>query len=596
MIKTRDRERQKLEVLEIDKRIFEGRVEVRELKRRLGEAEGDEDLLIGKRDKKRRREEPVPGYVQVFPDQCDARTDTYLLDLRGMRVQLRKPDSAAPTTFIVASVEELKARKERAAAILQRMDREMAKKKDLDSLFEDWTDGAYIARHPPHSARFWRSVDSFSTTPTTPASTGRPKVESLVFASAYQHALGPVRTSFRRRVGRGGRVMLDRIAPGMGRKARPIPNFSDGSDEEEEVVDLAALARREERFRFDRDVAHDFPSVDEPAIVDDFASRYLLKRATLLQPSDHDTLALDGSYIEEAYRWAAAEPERNVGPPIVFGRPAPRAAPPLQPGGPGGVTLQGLAGNSSAAAGYNQMMVAANQAHRVAAAQAQLKRQAVGGTEQMRQSPTGLGSPIGQSQQPLPTPLPMPMPIPMPMAMPMSMPMNGVPIQGAWMNGMLPQKGADGMSLPAGFPNHLQQQQLLPNGVHHQQRIPAGLLAAMPNGANGLPATSGLSFPPQSLQLSAQQQQHIQQQQQQLLVQQQQQLQQQHLQQQQQQLQHPNSSPLLQAHPQQLQRPLSAQGGISRPSSAQSQNSHQSPSLITQGLPGRQNHPYGFVS
>lgn len=64
MLKTRDRERLKLEVLDSERKIFESRCLVRDLKRRLGEAEGDEELLIGRREKKRKRDEPQPGYVK----------------------------------------------------------------------------------------------------------------------------------------------------------------------------------------------------------------------------------------------------------------------------------------------------------------------------------------------------------------------------------------------------------------------------------------------------------------------------------------------------------------------------------------------------
>lgn len=57
MLKTRDRERLKLETVQLEKKIFEGRVALRDLKRRTGEAEGDEDLLIGRREKKKKRDD-----------------------------------------------------------------------------------------------------------------------------------------------------------------------------------------------------------------------------------------------------------------------------------------------------------------------------------------------------------------------------------------------------------------------------------------------------------------------------------------------------------------------------------------------------------
>lgn len=67
MLKTRERERLKLEAIELERKVFEARVETRELKRRLNEAEGDEDILIGRREKKRKKEDgqQAAGYVDL---------------------------------------------------------------------------------------------------------------------------------------------------------------------------------------------------------------------------------------------------------------------------------------------------------------------------------------------------------------------------------------------------------------------------------------------------------------------------------------------------------------------------------------------------
>ncbi|KAM0747125.1 hypothetical protein T439DRAFT_106245 [Meredithblackwellia eburnea MCA 4105] len=478
MVKTRDRERLKLESFQAERRIFEARVEMRDLKRRLGEAEGDEDLLIGRREKKRKREEVGP------PGSAN-----------GMRVQLRKPDANFSPQSLITPMEELKQRKERALNIQTKMERDLAKKKEQDQSWEDWTDGAYLARPPSNPARYWRAVEPLS------------GMQGTGFANQYQPALGHVRSCFRRRVGRGGRVLLDRIAPGRGVAAsgrgggaraalRTLASDSDESDlessgeeeEEEEEEDPYVAARRAERFRYDSDATLDFLSADAPVLIDDFEFKYALKRATLFKGNDTDFLTPDSSYLDEAYRWVSQEPERPQ-PPVVYGRPQPRPPMQVQPGGPGAVPMQVPGGAPQAQAyGQMQMMAAASQAHRLAQHQAHLKRQQANGgspTDPMRKAPSTNGSPIGQGQQ-----LPMPLPLPMPM------PMNGTPVQAQWMNGVPTTK--DGSPLPPNFQQQLQLQQAqqAQQQLHlPPQRLPNGLVA-IPNGSNGLPATSRLSAPP----------------------------------------------------------------------------------------------------
>ena len=54
LLQVLERERLKKEDLLAERQVFENRVQVRDLKRRLGERDGDEELLIGKREKRRR--------------------------------------------------------------------------------------------------------------------------------------------------------------------------------------------------------------------------------------------------------------------------------------------------------------------------------------------------------------------------------------------------------------------------------------------------------------------------------------------------------------------------------------------------------------
>lgn len=214
-------------------------------------------------------------------------------------------------------------------------------------------------RIPPPPARYWRMVEDIS----LPIDTPYGKRDQLTFSAVYQPAMGPIRPNFRSRVGRGGRLMLDRIATGPGaprrgrRQDAAAAAMSSSSSSDSDVSDVdeqaeaIARARREERFRYDDDVEIEFPTLSEPAVVDDFAAHYLLRRASLLKPVDFESLSVDGSYLEEALRWAALEPER-LPPPVVLGRPPQQQAPPPRPVVNGvGVSMGSSAATAGAAAG-----------------------------------------------------------------------------------------------------------------------------------------------------------------------------------------------------------------------------------------------------
>ncbi|KAK4058596.1 Enhancer of polycomb-like protein 1 [Microbotryomycetes sp. JL221] len=531
MVKTRDRERLKLDSIQMERKIFESRVEMRELKRRLNEADGDEDLLIGRREKKRRKED-----VQSTGS--------------GIRLSLRKPDpSNYSTASLTISVDDLKLRKEKAAAIQSRIDRDIQRKREADQSWDDWTDIGYAARVPATPARYWRVVEPVHSSMALNGPNG--KLEARGFATQYQPALSRVRTSFRRRIGRGGRILLDRISPGLGRGSKRLPIPSGSPDESDVEEDEDAAARRRERFRYDSDALLDFAMADEPPVIDDFEHKHLLKRAALLRATDVESLSLDTSYLEEAYRWAAQDPDRHAPPPQVFGRPAPR--PPMQAQTVGGLALQGAngspAGANANAAAYGQAQLAAAQALRVAQQQQQLKRQQAAAGQMSQATQEQLRKAVAQAQT-------------SPSQAHANLP--GVPNgQGGQWNGVIGTPETKNVVLPPGFANQLAQQ--VPNGMHlAQQRLANGLMNSLPNGANGLPATSRLSAPPLSNLQMAMQQQQLQQGGQMAI---------------------PHSSPLAMGNLALQARPLSAASNQppSRPGSAQS--SHQSPVLLNQGLP-----------
>ncbi|SCV67942.1 BQ2448_63 [Microbotryum intermedium] len=503
MLKVRERERLKLEAIELERKVFEVRVEARELKRRLGEADGDEELLVSRRDKKRRKEEVAAANAAGT-----------------LRLSLRKPDpSNLNHALLVTSAEDLKARKDRAVAITARMDRDLQKKREADSAWDDHTDGAYVPRAPATPARYWRAVESVqgSTAGLPSSQSNANKVETLGFATQYQPSMGRVRTSFRRRVGRGGRVMLDRIAPTVRTTSlrsanslhKPltikltfesdVSDVDEEMDEDEEDADLreARLARQAERFRYDSDAHHDFVCADEPVVLDDFDLRHVVKRTGLLKPDDLASLTLDTSYLEQAYQWAATDPDKHAPPPQTFGRPPPRP-PPAQPQNSAGLAMQLGAANGGQP--FNAVQMAAAQALRAAQQQAQLKRQqqiapSNDPNNAMRRTPSSgnAASKLG----------------------PNGVAQGGQPMQVNWStadaNKLAAAAAASGLVLPPGFPqvhqNGMQQQTFAQQQQQQQQRIANGLL----KGANGMnPNNLPTSRAPLSnLQLALQAQQQL---------------------------------------------------------------------------------------
>ncbi|GAA5896207.1 hypothetical protein JCM6882_008518 [Rhodosporidiobolus microsporus] len=530
MEKVSERERLKLDAIQLERKVFEERCEVRELKRRLNEPDGDEELLISRREKKRKRDDPMAG---------------------SLRLSLRKPDpSNLSPAALVPPLEELQARKQRNDALVKQIERDLAKKRQGDQHWDDWTDSSFLARPPPTPARFWRSVEPVPHTVPFNGPAGRR--EALGFATNYQPPLGRVRPSFRKRVGRGGRVLLDRISMGGGRDGEPprkrrlLPLDEETEDEasepeeEEEEEDEWLAQRRNERLKYDTDVGLDFPLADEPILVDDYELPYLLRRIGLLKQADIEALNVDSSYLDEAFRFVSQDPDKNQPAPVVVGRPPPRPALQVAPSqaaaavsagspmpqganGGGGVAPGGQQQQqqpNAAAFAQAQQQLAAQQQLRMAQQQAAMRKQqqvmaaaaaaAAGGPPgaggDMRRTPSQQGSPVaGAAQAPMGQ-------------MPMGMP-----------NGQPSPVGQFHASLPGGFPS--QGSPLGANGLPlhppppgQQQQRPNGLPAGSSpqpqqllniNGANGLPATSRLSAPPFSnnaalqMALQAQQQQQL---------------------------------------------------------------------------------------
>jgi hypothetical protein len=250
--------------------------------------------------------------------------------------------------------------------------------------------------------------------------------------------------------------------------------------------DLEAKERLADRWKFDSD-ASDLPGAGAKQILDDFDAVYQNARIDLFRPDDLRTLHPATSFLEEAYKWAAREPERRpptqvVGKlPIKILPPAtiqPMPMPPLQQGPPQPAQAQAV---------LNSMQQAANHAHQVAAAtQLNLKR-------------SSSAAPMMPNGSPMPNLRRMPSG---------SMP-NGMHINGAlqqqqlaqWqaMNGMVASGKMDPQTyqnIAAHLSNQLQQGQL--NNLHMPNRpmLNFPVVQTPPAGANGLPATSRLATAP----------------------------------------------------------------------------------------------------
>lgn len=308
-------------------------------------------------------------------------------------------------------------------------------------------------------------------------------------------------------------MLLDRISigsqqqqPETKRKGSLPALEEDVGSEEEEEEDEWLAARRAERQRYDTDAGLDFPTADEPVLLDDFDLPYLLRRIGLLKEGDVEALSLDSSYLDAAFAFVSQDPDKNQPPPIVVGRPPPRpplqmapsqaaaaASPlPLQNGGPQPPNAVAYAQAQQQLAAQNQMRLQQQQlAVRKQMAAAAVAGGAGGGggagSDQMRRTPSQ-GSPNGVGQSSMPQ-------------LPMQLQQNGQPL----VPGASPVQFHP--SLPGGFPPQQQHTPLNINGnglsLPPQQPPRPNGLAGSPQsqhliGANGLPATSRLSAPPYS--------------------------------------------------------------------------------------------------
>lgn len=376
LIKVLDRERCKREAASTESRIFEHRSRVRDVKRKLGENEGDEMLLISRREKRRKREDSfqqqqLPGSNKI--------------------VLPNRPGQIGITPGL--ALDPLPPYKDRTGNATARVDKDMQRKREQEAGWEDLTDTAFAPLPAALPSRYWRAAERLYLL----AQDGRKSTEVVTFDHLNPPYVQGPGQRFRKRIGRGGRVHLDRLLPRLLQEDDDYGegHSSDDSDEDREASREFSRRRAQERWRYDSDVTYELPATRHPTVVDDFDARFAASRATLVPATDWESLFPNTLHVEEALRWTLKEPERL--PPIqVLGR---------LPGQPknqnnGYPLVNGTINNPLTANMASQMLAAANRAQHVAQATAQ----SVAAAQLRRASTHGGTNPAGSpAVQPMPT-------------------------------------------------------------------------------------------------------------------------------------------------------------------------------------------------
>ncbi|KAH9812715.1 enhancer of polycomb-like-domain-containing protein [Melampsora americana] len=301
------RERVKREVVELEKAIFEGRCMVREMKRTLREPTGDENLLIDKKEKKRKREGSGFGSIQLSTDRAQHSI---------VKSPLRKAGVLSANSTGPGYPQDVLLLQEKVKATSRNMDRDLARRREEQNGWEDLTDSAYQSMALPASAMRWRGPMVSDTSSLAKS--------SRELASGFEQGIAfatPIIESnqYRRRIGRGGRFILDRIIAPNQRPARMSAGpFASTSTSHllSHDDDTSRQRRLAERWRFDDDLRNEFPSLDDPPLIDDYSLQYVSKRRNLLDSDDVDCLQSHADiYLSRVSEYLNREPDPD--PPVV---------------------------------------------------------------------------------------------------------------------------------------------------------------------------------------------------------------------------------------------------------------------------------------
>ncbi|KAJ6624941.1 enhancer of polycomb-like-domain-containing protein [Mycena sp. CBHHK59/15] len=254
------RETLKQESARQSQNVWERRLAVADLKRKfptLGD-KADEELLIDKeRPVKKQETSRLPG------------------------LKIRTPnDPSTPSARPEIAIRP----KERSAMIQSQIDMELTRQKDHH--WEDGINNAYQAPAAPYASRLFKYVPP-AASPAWPMSDDEPVASRAV----------------RLRVGRGGRLLLDRRRPGVvppisALRSHRSALFGPPAAPDEDM-DPESLDRLIERWKWDTD---DGPAVgpqgadeQDRVLADEYGSKYLRHSMCLLAETDHQSLTTDTS-------------------------------------------------------------------------------------------------------------------------------------------------------------------------------------------------------------------------------------------------------------------------------------------------------------
>lgn len=266
LLMVKQREQQRKELLEVDKAIFEQRRTFREIKRKLG-IKGDEHIIVNQKKQK---------LTQMIPPEQAA-----LAPMRpGVGIELRTLDDV---------------RAERQRAIDNEINLNIEKHIRWNEGYVDKTTAPLTPVHErtflDSSTQFLEAMPATEYLPTPPASVSEDEGEKVDvemkdisrsstpfrYASPADDDTGSAMPSFRRRIGRGGRIIIDRRMP-----SRTKREFGE-----------------ESRFRFDDsedEIGDDGTSFDQVML------RRMTERVLLLTRSSNDAQAQNArrAQIEQA--------------------------------------------------------------------------------------------------------------------------------------------------------------------------------------------------------------------------------------------------------------------------------------------------------
>ncbi|KAH9475176.1 Enhancer of polycomb-like protein 1 [Psilocybe cubensis] len=194
--------------------------------------------------------------------------------------------------------------KERQQMIRDQIESQLARIKDLDHHWEDQVDNPYQSLPVPYASRLFKYIPP----PNTPS---WPSSNSDKTDDEATNVPPRISRAVRMRVGRGGRILLDRRDAVARRPVKKLPRSSlfalgdsedesagaDGMDVDEDPEEIERNRRLEERWRFDEDdvppTGPEGPDEQDRILVDDYNPTYLRHTMTLFNESDHVSLMTD---------------------------------------------------------------------------------------------------------------------------------------------------------------------------------------------------------------------------------------------------------------------------------------------------------------